>query len=181
MIPAAPQAAKKIKLDTQHDETFNFAGLKTWAWHPTGTGEVKLALTSTSDPAKVKALVDPIIVAAVEKEMAARGFSKVADKADLYITYWMLGTIGDSAQVMGQFLPATTEWAVPPFMASTQAMRTYPVGTLLLDILQSNGKDMVWRGSARTEVDLDLKPAERQKRLQGAIHDLLQKFPPKKK
>ena len=70
---------------------------------------------------------------------------------------------------------------MPPFTGSTQALRAFPVGTLLLDILQANGKDLVWRGAARTEVDLDLKRPERQKRLEGTIHDLLATFPPKPK
>jgi hypothetical protein len=29
-------------------------------------------------------------------------------------------------------------------------------------------------------VDLELEPAERRKRVEGAIHDMLQKYPPKK-
>jgi hypothetical protein len=175
----APEA-KKIKLDTQHDKTVNFAALKTWAWHPSGKGEVKLALTPQSDPEKIKAIADPVIVSAVEKEMAARGLRQVTENADILMTYWLLGTIGESSQQMGQFLAAVPEWGIPPFAGATQAMRAFPVGTLLLDMFAANGKDIMWRGAARAEVDLELKRPERQKRLEGAIHDLLQKFPPKK-
>jgi hypothetical protein len=177
---SAPVTAQKIKLETQHDETVDFAPLKTWAWHPSGKGEVKLALTPQSDPGRIKALVDPIIVPAVEKEMAARGLRKVDGNGDLLVTYWLLGTIGESSQKMGEFLGAVPEWGLPPFQGATQSMRAFPVGTLLLDMFAANGKDILWRGAARGEVDLEKTPAERKKRIEGAVRDLLKRFPPKK-
>ena len=69
LVSSAPEA--KVKYETQHDKTVNFATLKTWAWHPSGTGEVKLALTPQSDPDRIKKIADPIIVAAVEKAQHA--------------------------------------------------------------------------------------------------------------
>lgn len=178
LASSVPEA--KVKYETQHDKTLNFATLKTWAWHPSGTGEVKLALTPQSDPERIKKIADPIIVAAVEKEMAARGLTKVAEKADLLVTYWLLGTIGESSQKMGDFMGAVPEWGIPPFQGATQSMRAFPVGTLLLDMFAANGKDLAWRGAARAEVDLDKKPAERKARLEGVIRELLQRYPPKK-
>lgn len=180
LAAAAPEAAKKIKIDTQHDKAVNFAALKTWAWHPSGKGEVKLALTPQSDPERIKAIAGPVIEAAVEKEMAGRGLTQVAEKADLLVTYWLLGTIGESSQQMGEFLGGVSEWGLPPFSGSTQSLRAFPVGTLLLDMFAANGKDLVWRGAARAEVDLELHRPERKKRVEGAIHDLLLKYPPKK-
>lgn len=174
----APEA-KKIEIKTQHDKTVSFAGLKTWAWHPSGVGDVKLALTPDSDPARVRDRAEPVIVAAVEKEMAARGFTKAAGKPDVYVMYWLLGTIGQSSQYMGQFV-GLPEWGLLPFPASTTAVRAYPVGTLLLDVFAANGKDLIWRGAAQAEIDLERSPAERKQRLESAIRSLLQKFPPKK-
>lgn len=159
-VAIAVPEAKKIKLDTEYDKTVNFAGLKTWAWHPSGKGEVKLAISSSSDPARLKAIADPVIVAAVEKEMAGRGLMQVTEKADLLVMYWLLGTIGDSAQTMGQFVGGITEWGLPPFTGSTQSLRVFPVGTLLLDMFAANGKDIMWRGVARAEVDLDRPQAD---------------------
>ena len=177
-LAAAAPEAQKIKYETQHDKTVDFSTMKTWNWDPSGTGEVKLALTAQSDPERVKRLVDPVIVAAVEKEMAAKGLRKVAEKPDLFVTYWLIGTIGESSQQMGEFLPAVPEWGLPVFYGETQSLRTYPVGTLLLDLLK--GKDLVWRGEARSEVNLDKTPAERKQRIENAVHQLISKFPPKK-
>lgn len=178
LIPAVPEA-QKVKISTEQDKTFSFAGLKTWNWHPSGTGDVKVALTAQSDPARWKALADPVMVAAVEKEMAGRGFTKVADKPDLYVTYWILVTIGQSEQTMGQFI-GVSEWGLPPMIGSTTAISVYPSGTMLIDVLASNAEDLVWRGAARSEIDLQKNYPERKARLEKAVKDLLQRFPPKK-
>lgn len=177
LAPAVTEA-KKVKISAEHDKTFSFAGLKTWAWHPSGTGEVKVALTAESDPERWKARADPVMVAAIEKEMAGRGFTKVSEKPDLYVTYWILVTIGQSSQYMGQFLG--TEWGLPPFAGSTTAISVYPSGTMLIDVLASNAEDLVWRGSAQAEIDLQKNYPERKARLEQAVKDVLKRFPPKK-
>ena len=176
---AVPEA-KKIQYDFDFDETVDFVKLKTWGWHPSGRGEVKLAISSTSDPAPLKAKADPVIVAALEKELPRRGLTKVDGAADVLVVYRLLGTVSSSSQDMGQFL-GWNEWGIPPFTGSTQSLRVFPVGTLLVDLFAANGKDLAWRGIARAEVDLDKSPAERKQRLESVIRDMLSKFPPKPK
>src|SRR6185503_13995635 len=102
-------AKTDIRID--YDKTFSFAGLHTWTWHPDGAGDVRLAVSSQDDPKRVAARVDPVIVPAVEREMTARGFTR-ADDADVYIHYYVLATVQQSAQYHGQFLPAVPDWGV---------------------------------------------------------------------
>src|SRR4051812_19840336 len=108
-IGAAPRAAK-TDITAQFDKTFSFAGLRTWAWHPDGAGDVKLAISADSDPKRVAARVDPLIVPAVERELLARGFTRVDGQADLYVHYYVLATVQTSSQYMGQFLAPVPEW-----------------------------------------------------------------------
>jgi hypothetical protein len=176
--PAGPEAAK-TDITVDFDKTFSFVGLRTWAWNPAGAGDVKMAVSSQDDPKAVAARVDPVIVPAVEKEMAARGFTKVADNAALYVHYYALATMQQSAQVQGQFLPGATQWALPPFLTNTTALSTYPYGTLLIDIVSPKLQAIVWRGAAQREIEFEKADADRRKVLQKSIHDLLDKFPPK--
>jgi hypothetical protein len=173
-----PEAKTDIAVD--YDKAFSFAGLRTWDWHPDGAGEVKLAISAEDDPQRVAARVDPIIVPAVERELSAKGFTRSREGADLTVHYYVLGTIGQSAQVQGQFVAPVPEWGLPPFTASTTALKVYPVGTLILDISSPSAGRIVWRGTARHEVDLDTWNSERQKVLERAVRDLIEKFPPKK-
>ena len=180
LVPQGALQAAKTDINVEYDKSFSFAGLKTWTWHPEGKGKVLLALTAENDPKKVADRVDPIIIPALEREMGARGFTIAAASPDLYVHYYVLGTLQNSTQVQGQFLPSVTEWAVPPFLASTTATRTYPVGTLIVDVTAPAQQKLVWRGTAARKIQIDRPDAERRKVLEDAIRELLKKFPPKK-
>jgi hypothetical protein len=172
--------AAKTDINVEYDKSFSFSGLKTWTWHPEGKGKVLLALTAESDPKLVADRVDPVIIPTLEREMSARGFTMAAANPDLYVHYYVLGALQNSTQVQGQFLPATTEWALPPFVASTTATRTYPVGTLIVDVTAPAKQKLVWRGTAARKIQMDRPDAERRKVLEDAIREMLKKFPPKK-
>ncbi len=172
--------AAKTDITVEYDKKFSFAGLKTWTWHPEGKGKVLLALTADNDPKKVADRVDPVIIPALEREMGARGFTIAEANPDLYVHYYVLGTLQNSTQVQGQFLPSVPEWGLPPFLASTTATRTYPVGTLIVDVTAPAQQKLVWRGSAARKIQIDRPDDERRKVLEEAIRELLKKFPPKK-
>jgi len=174
-------AAAGTDISTNYDKTFAFAGLSTWAWHPDGPGDVRLAVASESDPKAVAGRVDPVIIPTVERELSGRKFTKTtADRADLLVHYYVLVMVNQSAQVAGQFLPAVPEWGLPPFAGSTTSLDIYPVGTLIIDVTSPAKKAIVWRGSAKRKVDLERPDAERRKVLEQAIRDLFKKFPPTK-
>jgi hypothetical protein len=172
--------AAKTEIKVDYDKKFSFTGLHTWTWRPDGKGDVRVAVSSKDDPAAVAARVDPVIIPSIEREMTARGFTRAADGADMYVHYYALATVKQSAQIQGQFLPATTEWGLPPFSASTSSLEIYPVGTLLIDVTSTAAGKIVWRGAAQRTINLDRPDDERRKVLEQAIRDLLRRFPPKK-
>ena len=114
---------------------------------------------------------------AVEDELSARGFTRASGaKPDFNVTYYVLVTLGSASQQMGQFLPAVTQWGLPPFTAQTTALRVYPVGTLVLDLATDPG-GVVWRGVTEAEVDLERTETERAKRINDKVHDVVAKIP----
>jgi len=177
LATARPEAAK-TDINADFDKTFSFVGLKTWAWHPDGAGDVKLALTANSDPKRIAALVDPILVPAIERELPARGFTKTMAQPDLYVHYYMLATVQTQGQYMGQFLAPVPEWGVPPFAPVATSLEIFPMGTLLIDITSPAKQAIVWRGSAQRKIDVDKPDKERRSVLENAVRDLIKKFPP---
>jgi hypothetical protein len=171
---AAParSGAANTRIKVEYDKTFSFAGLRTWTWHPDGAGDVRLAVSSQDDPKRVAARVDPVIVPAVEREMIARGFRQTTGSADVYVHYYALATIGQSAQYHGQFVPAVPDWGLPPFAPSTSA--------LSIDVTSTAAGQIIWRGAAERTIDLERPDDQRREVLERAIRDLLRKFPPKR-
>ena len=178
---AVPSAAPKVKIRTQWDKTFSFKNLKTWDWHADGAGEVKLMTTQTEMERSKEwhATLDPIITAAVEKELSARGFARKPGGADFIVNYYVLTLPGTASNEMGQFLPSVAEYGLPPIPRTTTMLRAFERGSLVLDVTSPALKSVVWRGIAETEVDRDLTDANRKARIEKAVQDIVKKLPTK--
>jgi hypothetical protein len=171
----------KIKTRAESDPKFNFSDVKTWAWHPDGAGDVIMARTSEDDPAPVKKRIEPVLVAAVARELGLRGLTLASTgQPDLTVHYYLLVTVGMDAQVMGQFLPAVPEWGVPPFTPATQSLNVVTRGSVVLDCVSTALGRVVWRGVAQTDVDVARSETERDAIIRDAARELVKRIPLKK-
>lgn len=173
--------AAKVKIKVEHDKTFDFSPAKTYMWHPSGAGDVKVLQNSGDDPVAIRKRLEPIIVGAVDQTIVKRGL--VAAKggaADLRVTYYVLVGPNISSQQMGQFL-GPVAWGLPPFAAVTTAVEIYEQGTLVIDIASVSQDAVVWRGSAQTQLDQQLSESARADRIRSAVQDMFKNFPPKLK
>ena len=168
------------KIQVQRDPEFDFATLKTWTWNPSGPGEVKVVISADSKSEPVKRTYEPVIMKAVEDELARRGSTRASGtQADFNVTYYLLVTVASVSQEMGQFLPAVTQYGVPPFAPQTTSLNIYPKGSLVLDVATPDPRQVVWRAVAQAEVDLDKTDEQRSVRLQKIVRDILSKLPRK--
>ena len=95
------------------------------------------------------------------------------------MTYYVLITVAQGSQEMGQFLPPMAQYGVPMFAPATQSLSIYPQGTLVLDIASPDPAHVVWRAVAQAEVELDRTEAQRGARLRNIIKDVVAKLPRK--
>jgi hypothetical protein len=180
-LVAAPALAR-VKVKADYDRTFDFTTLKTWSWPSDSPGDVKMALTKDDNPEEIRRRFEPTLLASVERSLAKKGFVKAAagQPADFLMMYFVLISTNQSAQTMGQFLPGSVAWGLPPFEARTQSLKIFEQGSLVLDVMTPT-KQPIWRGLAQAEMHRDRPQPEREKRLGEAIDDLLKQFPPKQK
>ena len=174
LLTESALARADVKID--FDKTFNFTAARTRRFAPAGNREVKMARTQKDDPDAAKAIAEPIIVDAVNNEMQKLKLQR-ADTPDLIVRYFLLLTTNQTAQTMGQFLPGTVAWGLPPFEQTTQSLKLMNQGALVID-LAANG-NVVWRGVAQAKVKFDADFKKREALLREAVHDLLRRFPPK--
>lgn len=180
-LVAAPIGAR-VKVRTEFDPRVDFSKLKTYAWPDDGYGQVKMMLTKDDDPEALRKRFEPTLVAAAEASLAAKGFTKAAagQTPDFLVAYFALISVSTSAQTVGQFLPSTVAWGVPPFLATTSSLKVFEQGSLVIDVWTLN-KEPLWRGVAQAEMHREKPQAEREKRVRETINDILKQFPPKKK
>jgi Domain of unknown function (DUF4136) len=181
MIVATAVALAGVKVKVQKDEKFNFAQLKTWAWNPSGPGEVKVWLTADSKSEPVQRQYEPVIMQAVEEQFPKRGYSLTkGNPPDFTVTYYVLVTSGASSQEVGQFMPTNAQWGIRPWSPQTTSVTYYPHGTLVLDVASPPAGDLIWRGLAEAKIESDKTDAQRADRVRGIIKDVLAKFPQRK-
>jgi hypothetical protein len=154
------------------DKSTDFSKFKTYKWVP------------IKDAAKVSDLVDKQIKDAIDAELATKGLTKVeGDDANLYIGYQP--SVGEEKQ----FNSYSTGWGYGPgwgggWYGGAGSTTTYGStstiykGQLALDMYDSSGHDLVWRGVVSKTIDPKAKPEKQQKNLAKAVQKLLKNYPP---
>lgn len=157
----------QIRVKSDFNPQADFSRLNTYAWLP--------GLNPTNDPRLDTKLLDNRVRAAVDRELAAKGFRKVADdSASFYVAYHpylMRGT----QSVREPVGPYTYRW-----WGGWGPTYTYQFdeGTLAVDVIDPRANELMWRGAASATIDPRASPKTRGERVDQAIHSVLEKFPP---
>ena len=179
VVAAVQIGAAAVKVHVDLDKAFDFRKVNSWAWGVPEAGWVMAARTPTDDPEAIRRRVEPIVMAAVDAEMPGRGLTPAAYAPDVTVKYYLLLTMGDQAQTIGQFLPGSSAWGMPPFLASTQSLKIIQQGSLAIDF-SANGA-IVWRGVAAAEIKPELNDDKRAALIREAVREILKRYPQKKK
>jgi hypothetical protein len=174
---AVQPGSAAVKARINFDKTFDFTKARTWSWSPKGAGQVIAARDKDDDPEAVNKRVEPIMFEAVSAELLRRGLKPATGAPDLTLMYYLLLTAGSSSQTLGQFLPATAAWGLPPFSASTTSIEMMEQGSLVIDMV-ADGR-IVWRGVGEAKIKPELDSQKRAELLREGVRELLRRFPPK--
>jgi len=168
LVPAAAMA-QKVSYD--YDKSANFAAFKTYA-HKDGT--------KVGQP-----LIDERIVAAIDAEMAAKGFTKSETAPDVFIVYHVafdkqkdISTY--SSGYGGGYGPYGWGWGGGMSTQTTQ-VRDILIGTLVVDMADAKKGQLAWRGMAVKEVKTQASPEKRDKSINEAMQKIFKNYPPKQK
>jgi hypothetical protein len=121
-------------------------------------------------------MIDRRIRGAVNTRLAAMGYEKAGPRpAQVLVAYHV---------AMERRLARTEIDHVYGYGASRGAPRVtgevpvaYEQGTLVLDFIDVDSGKLLWRGWAQGQVVADLDPAERQRRIDEAVHRILERLP----
>jgi uncharacterized protein DUF4136 len=134
-------AAFAQKTNVDWDRQADFIKFKTYAWE--------------KSPHPAAGLWDQRMIDGVDKQLAAKGFTKVDSKPDLSVVY--SNSVSDQKQVVG------TGYGMGPGFGwgwgwgrgiRTVQYNTYITkeGTLLLELADANSHQLMWRGSAMAAI-----------------------------
>jgi hypothetical protein len=170
-----PAVAFAQKVSYDYDKTANFASFKTYA-HKDGT--------KVGQP-----LIDERIVAAIDAQMAAKGFTKAESNPDVFVVYHVafdkqkdISTF--SSGYGGGYGPYGWGWGGGwggGMATSTTQVRDILIGTLVVDLADAKKSQLAWRGMATKEVKTQASPEKRDKSINDAMKKVFKNYPPKQK
>ena len=167
LLPAVA-AAQKTSYD--FDKTAAFSTFKTYALKDgTNVGQK---------------LIDDRIVAAIDKELAAKGMTR-SDNPDVFVVYHVafdkekdISTY--SSGYGGGYGAYGWGWGGGWGGGTTSTqVRDILIGTLVIDIADAKKAQVAWRGMGVKEVQTQASPEKRDKSINEAVKKIFKNYPPK--
>lgn len=171
-----------MEINTDFDPRANFADLKTYDWldeprKPTGDPRID------DNP-----ILEGRIQAAVDRELAAKGFVRQdSDTPDFLVAYHVSLDKQRSVQHLNDYYGYGPGWGYtysgvrrPGYYASPSSTYVYEYeeGTLIVDIVKPEGRQLIWRGAARDEVRFSNTPENEGAQINEAVKRMMERFPP---
>jgi Domain of unknown function (DUF4136) len=168
---AIPATALAQKTTYDFDKTAPFAQYKSYAWKAgTPTGQE---------------LIDKRITAAVEAQLAAKGFVRNDQAPDVFILFHV--AFDEQKDISsfssgGGYGPYGYGWGGGWGSTMTDVrVREILIGTLAIDMVDAKKKEVVWRGLGSKEIDTHAKPEKRDNNITKAVTKIMKNYPPKER
>ncbi|QCR23856.1 DUF4136 domain-containing protein [Pontibacter sp. SGAir0037] len=142
--------------------TANFGRYRTYNWLSTDIAGLDYQLDN-------RELINRSVRAAIQSELLKRGMDTDTDSPDILVAYYV--AVGGE-QRMDSDNASTMAYG---FTGIPNFKDTYSEGTLIIDLVEASTNELVWRGWAEGEVNLDnLQEAQ----ITRAVIKVLAQYPP---
>jgi hypothetical protein len=147
-----------ISVETDYDRAADFKRYRTYRWIPHTKG-------SENNPLMSDPLIKSHVQSSVDAEMAKKGLQKIEEgHPDLLIAYYFTTRNRmDVTHYYGYWYPHTSVYR-------------YKEGTLILDIVDREEKQLIWRGWASGVLE---NRENLHKQIAYSVEKLLRRYPPK--
>ena len=168
LVVAVFTGCASMKIDSDYNSTTTFAAYQTFAWMQQ-PDQVKDNMTKLGQ-------ITQRIENAVEHELMADGYQKASAAPDFYVVYHT----SVETQVTGATIDTwgytyrRPRWRTGTVYADVR-VDSYQEGTLIIDIVDAEKNELVWRGTAVGAVS---SPAQAAKKVDEAVQKILAEFPP---
>jgi hypothetical protein len=168
---ALPALASAQKTTYDFDKTAPFATFKTYSMQE-GT------------PTKNE-LIDNRIVAAIEAQLAAKGFVRNDASPDVFVVFHVsmdeekdISSFSSGPMYGGYGYGWGGGWGTT---TTDVRVRNILVGTLAVDLIDAKKKQVAWRGLGTKEINPNAKPEKREENINKAVQKIFKNYPPKVK
>jgi hypothetical protein len=160
-------ACSGISTSTDYDPSVNFSQFSTYQWHDT-------------EGDNVDAITNSRITSAIDAELAKKGLKKVDSNGDLAVGYQVTTSERKSYNTVNTGWGGGYYWGGwgMGMGTSTTYETTWQEGSLVVGIFDTGTKNLVWTGTATTDLDQSRSPEERQAIINEGVQKMMKNFPP---
>lgn len=166
-------AACSSSPDWDYDKSVEFANYKTFAWAPDAD------LKGGAHDYQINDLMEKRVRNAINTSLSQQGIQLVDEKsADILINYHA----SVESKLEADTLSASygVRWNYWGWGYQTQTTtKEYDVGTLVIDVIDNNSKQLVWRGAKEGRLRNKQTPEQRTESINKTVSEILGNFPPK--
>jgi hypothetical protein len=153
-----------------YDEKVNFSRLRSYDWFP-------LTMNHANEKSgRIDSISLERIRNAVYNQLESKGLTVSEKNPDFLIAVYLSTKERLSVSNYGGPYPYP-HYEYGPYWG-TLTIRQYEEGTLLLDFVDTESKQLIWRGSAKSDLDSVRTPQKREEVINEAVQKILENFPP---
>lgn len=152
-------ACSSIRVTTDYESGTDFSKYKTFAFYKTGI-----------DKAPISDIDKRRILKNIESELTAKGMVK-SENPDVLVSIFT-----KSREKVDVYEPGWTPYYYNPYQRTT--VTKYTEGTLFIDIIDANGKKLLWQGVGSGALTKSQKVEKREANIQLFVKEILEKYPP---
>ena len=159
-------ACSGISTTTDYDPAVNFSAFSTYDW--------------IDSEGQVDNITSSRVRQSVDAALTAKGFTQSTSNPDLAVSYQVTSAERRSYNTVntgwgGGYRGAG--WGMG-MGTSTTTEQVWNEGSLILGIFDTGTKNLVWTGTATTDLDPSRSPQERQELIDSAVTKMMGDFPP---
>ncbi|MDX5419366.1 MAG: DUF4136 domain-containing protein [Hymenobacteraceae bacterium] len=163
-----------ISANSTFDNSVDFQVYRTFALvEPTAVG-------TSADPAQFEPLFDRRVRDAVATELVKKGLTPDAQNPDLLVAYDLAVALAPAAAAQSPDF-GYSYWYGYRFNYNTtdfpdyRPIGKYPVGTMIIDLIDASSNELVWRGTAAGDIDAG---QTEESKIRRSIAGMLAQYPP---
>ncbi|GAB1453025.1 DUF4136 domain-containing protein [Draconibacterium sp.] len=162
-------ACSTVKVAYDYDKQADFAKYKTY-----------VISEETMKMDKVNQLNRDRIIAAVESQMAAKGFTKAnAGSADVILDIRIKGEEVQTATATNTGGYGYGRWGYGGGFSTTQInYNNYTEGTLFITLIDKATEKIAWQGTGKKTIDEDASAQKREQNIDYAVTQIFTNYPP---
>jgi len=162
-------ACSSIETSADYDKGTDFSKYKTYAWKDTDV--------------KQNEILENRIKGAVDAQLAAKGLHKVDSNPDLWVVEH--ARLSEQTQINTFDSGWGYGWGYRGYGyggmgTSTTTVSKIPVGTLIIDLVDSKENQLKWRGTATKTLDPSASVDQKNAAVNEAVQKMFAPFPPAK-